>query len=114
MRGQPGNNKRPHARLLPHILGMDARMASQLNIALIRKLRGSLLCLAYFLTCYPWVLVQLGTVDWCRNEVSVLYMTVLSQAQVWETPVVRTKHPTTKAAPTPKEMQQTRTNYIAN
>ena len=28
-----------------------------LNAALVRKLRESLMCLAYFLTCYPWVLV---------------------------------------------------------
>ena len=26
-------------------------MTSQLNVTLIRKLRGSLVCLAYFLTC---------------------------------------------------------------
>ena len=31
------------------LLGMDARMTLQLNVALIRKLRGPLECLAYFL-----------------------------------------------------------------
>ena len=53
----------------------DAWMASQLNVALIRTLhihvRGSLMCLAYIFTCYPWKIVQPGTgrrpVDWCRN-----------------------------------------------
>ena len=43
----------------------------QLNVALICKLRGSLMCLAYFLTCYPSLILQPGTdrrsVDWCRN-----------------------------------------------
>ena len=46
MRGQPGYNKRPHLQLSPSYLGMDAWMALQLNAALIRKLRGSLMCLA--------------------------------------------------------------------
>ena len=48
MRGQPGHNKRPHARLLPSFLGMEAWMTSQLNVALIRKPHGVLMCLAYF------------------------------------------------------------------
>ena len=34
---------------LPIFLGMDACMTSQLNVALIRMLRGPLKCLAYFL-----------------------------------------------------------------
>ena len=46
-------------------------------VALIRKLRGSLMCLAYFLTYYSGGFVQPGTsrrsVDWCRNEMSSLY-----------------------------------------
>ena len=50
MRGQPGNNARPHVRSPPSFLGMDAWMTSQLNVALIRKIRGSLMCLDYFLT----------------------------------------------------------------
>ena len=34
-------------------LGMDAWMTSQMKVALIRNVRGSLMCLAYFfLTCY--------------------------------------------------------------
>ena len=61
-------------------LCMNARMVSRLYVALIRNLRWSLMCLAYFLTCYPWVLVQPDTgrrtVDWCRNWMSVLYCTV--------------------------------------
>ena len=50
-----------HARLFATHLGMDARMNSQLNVAFIHKLRGLLMCLASFLTCYPWVFVQPGT-----------------------------------------------------
>ena len=38
-----------------------AWMTSQLNVSLIRKLRGSLMCLAYCLTCHPWVFVQPDT-----------------------------------------------------
>ena len=38
-------------------------MTSQLNVALIHKLRGSLVRLDYFLTCYPWVYVQLVLAD---------------------------------------------------
>ena len=49
MRGQPGHNTRPHARLAPSFLGKDAWMTSQLNVVFHRKLRGLLLCLAYFL-----------------------------------------------------------------
>ena len=47
MRGQSGDYTRPHARSSPSFLGMDAWMTSQLNVALIRKLRGSLMCLVY-------------------------------------------------------------------
>ena len=49
MRGQPGRYTRPHTRLPPSFQGMDAWMTSQLNEALIRKLRGPLMCLAYFI-----------------------------------------------------------------
>ena len=48
MLGQHGHNTRLHARLPPSSLGMDAWMISKLNVDLIRKLRGSLMCLAYF------------------------------------------------------------------
>ena len=55
----------------PSFMGMDARMTSQLNVTLILKLRGPFICLAYYLTCYPWMFVLPGTgrfpVDWCRN-----------------------------------------------
>ena len=54
MPGQPGRNTRLHSRMLHNFLGMDAWMTSQMKVALIRKVRGSLMCLAYFfLTCYP-------------------------------------------------------------
>ena len=46
--GQPRHTILPHARLPPSFLGMDARMTSKLNLALIHKLRGSLINLAYF------------------------------------------------------------------
>ena len=48
MRGQPGHNTRPHTRLPPSFLGMDAWTTSQPNVALISKLRRSLMCLASF------------------------------------------------------------------
>ena len=48
MRGQPGHNTRLHARLPRGFLGMKAWMTSQLNVALICELPGSLMCLAYF------------------------------------------------------------------
>ena len=71
MRGKPGHNTQPHTRLPPNHLDIDARMTLKLNRALICKLCGSFMCLDYFLTCYPCVVVQLGTgrrpVDWCRN-----------------------------------------------
>ena len=46
MRGQPWQNSRPHARLPPRFLRVDARIISQLNIALIRQLGGGM-CLTY-------------------------------------------------------------------
>ena len=56
---QPEQNTRLHAQL------------SQLKEALIRKLRGSLMCLANLLTCYLLVFGQPGTgkrpIDRCRN-----------------------------------------------
>ena len=48
MSGQPRHNTRPRARLPPSFLGMDAWMTSQLNVALIRKLRVALMYLANF------------------------------------------------------------------
>ena len=52
-------------------------MTSQLNVDLIRRVRGPLVSLTYFLTCYTWLFVQPGTarrpVDWCSNKKSVRY-----------------------------------------
>ena len=62
------------------------------NVALLRKVRGSLMCLVYFLTCYTCVFVRpyIGRrpVDWCRNWVSVLYILAccLLQRSVWLQP----------------------------
>ena len=47
-------------------------LTSQLNVALIRMLRGSLMCLAYFVDMlFIGCFLQPGTdrwpVDWCRN-----------------------------------------------
>ena len=71
-----GHNSRPHAQLLLSFLGKYGWMISQLKVVLVRKLRGLLMFLAYFLTCYPWVFVQPGTgrrpVNWRRNYMSVL------------------------------------------
>ena len=49
MCGQPGHNTRPHVRSPPSFLAMDAWVSSQLNVhvPLIRKLRGSLMCMPY-------------------------------------------------------------------
>ena len=49
MCGQPGPNTRLQVRLSPSFLGMDDLIT---KLALIRKLCESLMCLAYFLTCY--------------------------------------------------------------
>ena len=38
-------------------------LTSQLNAALIRKLRGSLICMAYVLTCHPWCLYNQALAD---------------------------------------------------
>ena len=51
-------------------------ITSKLNVDVIESYVEALMCLGYFLTCYPWGLVQPGTarrpVDWCRNKMSVL------------------------------------------
>ena len=39
-----GHNTRPHTRLQPSFLGMDALLTSHLNVALVRKLHASLMC----------------------------------------------------------------------
>ena len=46
MHGQSEHNIQTHARLPPSFLDMDACITSQLKVALIRKLRGPLMCLA--------------------------------------------------------------------
>ena len=48
MRGQPGQNTRPHSRSSASFLGMDAWMNSQLNVVLFSMLCRSLMCLFYF------------------------------------------------------------------
>ena len=50
MRGQPGYDTRLHARLPPSCRSMDALMISQQTriVALVCKLRGSLMCLTFF------------------------------------------------------------------
>ena len=60
MSGQPGKIH-DHTPTPGSFQGMDTWMTSQLNVALICKSHGSLLYLAYSLTCYPWVFVQPGT-----------------------------------------------------
>ena len=46
MCGQPRHNTRPYTRLPPSFLAMDAWTTFQLNVALISKLRGPLMCFA--------------------------------------------------------------------
>ena len=48
--GSPGIIHDCMPNLPPSYVGMDAWMTSQLNVALIHKLHGSLMCLALFLT----------------------------------------------------------------
>ena len=48
-REQAGHDTRPHARLPPSLIGIVAWRNSQRNVALIRKLRGTLMCMAYFI-----------------------------------------------------------------
>ena len=65
-----------HAWLPPNVPGMESWITPQLNLAyLFRKLRVSLMCLAYFLTYYMYVQPDIGRClfDWCRNQMSVLY-----------------------------------------
>ena len=47
---QPGHYTQPHVQLSFSFQGIDVRMLSQLNVPLIRKLHGSLMCLAHLLT----------------------------------------------------------------
>ena len=61
MHGQRMHDTRLHTRLPPSFLGKDTWMALQVNVASIRKLCWLLMCVAYFLTCYSWVFVQLST-----------------------------------------------------
>ena len=79
---QPGQyNTQPHTWLPPSFLGMDAYITSQLNVALICKLHGPLMCLAHVFdmlsihVIHPWVFVQPGTgrppVDWPVQEYNV-------------------------------------------
>ena len=86
MLGPPWYNTRPHAPMTPSFLGMDALMTSQLNVALIRRLRGSLMCLAYFLTCYLWLFVQpvLADVRSTSAQFKCLYSTFPFQVQSLE------------------------------
>ena len=52
---QTGHNTQPHVQLTPRFQGMDAWMISQMDVALIRKLSGSLMSLAYFDMLYMCV-----------------------------------------------------------
>ena len=52
----PRHNTQPHFRLVPSFLHMYTWMTSQLNVDLICKLRGPLMCLAIFFKCYPWAI----------------------------------------------------------
>ena len=63
MREQSGHDTRPHAWLPHSFLGMDAWMTSQLNVAMFRKLRWSLKCLAYLLKCYQRVFYNQALAD---------------------------------------------------
>ena len=53
----PSHNTRPHIRLSPIFLGMDACMTSQLNVDLICKLSGASMCLTSFF--------DIHVIHWC-------------------------------------------------
>ena len=72
MRGQPGQNARPQARLPANFLwhGCMGDLATGGNFDL--EASWVIAMLGFFsLTCYRWLFVQPGTgrrpVDWCRN-----------------------------------------------
>ena len=75
--GSPGRNTRPYAQLSSSFLDMDVLRTSLLKVSLIRKLCWSLVYLVYFFDMLFMDFVQPGTVrlpvDWCRNQMSVLY-----------------------------------------
>ena len=54
----------------------DLGLGSQLYVALMHKLRGSLMCWAYFLTCYPRVFVHpaMLNVRWTGARNKCLYV----------------------------------------
>ena len=62
MSGHPGHNTRRTPDCHPISLAW-VHGTSQLKESSIRKLCGSLMCLAYFLTCYPWVLFNQALAD---------------------------------------------------
>ena len=61
MHGQPRHSTRPYVQSPPNILGMDARMTSQLNEAWIRNVRGSLIRQAHFIDMLSMSVLQPGT-----------------------------------------------------
>ena len=71
MHGQHGHNTPPHTRLPTSSLGMDAWITSQLNVHvddLIRKLRWSLMYLAYVLPIKRDPLFLRVDADWFRGR----------------------------------------------
>ena len=70
------NDRMPN--FYPVFLGMDVWMTLWMNVALIRKLHVSLMCLDCFLDILVWLFTQPGIgrrpVDWCRNEISVPFI----------------------------------------
>ena len=77
MRGGGGGGGQPHIGVSPSFLGMDARMTSKQDIALIRKVATWVIDVLDLLTCHLWVFVQPDTgrrpFDWCRNQLTVPY-----------------------------------------
>ena len=71
MRGHPGHNTRPHARLQPILLGMDDSDYLTTERSFDSQATWVIDVIGIFLTGYPRVFVQQGTgrrpVDLCRN-----------------------------------------------
>ena len=73
--GRPGITTRPVATKFSGQRCMDDL---EIERSFDLQAKWAIDVLGFFLTCYPWVSVQPGTgrrpVDWCRNQISVLYL----------------------------------------
>ena len=83
MPGQPRHNTRPHDRLASSFLDMGAWVTSQLNVALIRKLSGPLMCLAYFLSVLHGRLYNQANAHARLTGAGIIFCTVFKRRCRW-------------------------------